>query len=95
VAQVWATLPTNAEVEERQSLTHMQLVSCAQSQCPICCVGLQQERIQALQEQHSSINFVESDIDIADIAEEDVAFCERFALPTEERPMPGVFQHIL
>jgi len=53
--------------------------------------GLQQQRIQALQDQHSSINFVESDIDIADIAEEDVAFCERFALPTEERPMPGVY----
>lgn len=27
VAQVWATLPTNAEVEERQSLTQVQLVS--------------------------------------------------------------------
>ncbi|XP_065909378.1 GRAM domain-containing protein 4-like [Dysidea avara] len=71
VAQVWATLPTNAQVEERQSLTHVQL----------------EQRIHALQDQHSSINFVESDIDIANISEEDVAFCERFGLPAEERPM--------
>ena len=95
VAQVWATLPTNAELEERQSLTHLQLVSCHCSYllsnhlCASC--GLQQQRIQALESPSSSINFVENDTaDItSDLTEEDVSFCERFNLPAIERPLSG------